>query len=337
MKILILKNRLSSWILYLTVFSILLFAASIASIFVGSADISFAGAFEALMSNNTGIEREIILNLRLPRILLAIAVGGALSISGVLLQSMFRNPLVEPYTLGISGGAGLGVCLCIIFKVSGILGIILYPAGGFLGAGLVMALVYMLSVKSGVLKIQSMLLNGVMVSFIASSLMMLMMAISRVEELHGIIFWIMGSLDQPSWPLIITALVVSLGGLVVSHNFCLILNAFALGEKEAFHLGFNTERAKKQIFLISSVLAGVSVSAAGIIGFIGLVVPHFVRMVVGSDHRILLVSSYLCGAVFLIICDMMARSIIAPLELPVGVITGVIGGGLFIYAMAKKG
>jgi iron complex transport system permease protein len=175
-----------------------------------------------------------------------------------------------------------------------------------------------------------------MISFICSSLIMLIMAVSRIEDLHGIIFWTMGSLETSQWFLIKIALAISLIGLIISYLFSIDLNAFSLGEEEALHLGVNIERSKRLLFILASLLTGCSVAVAGIIGFVGLVVPHFMRMLVGSDHRILLVASYLSGAAFLILCDTLARTIIAPMELPVGVVTGIIGGILFVYALTRR-
>jgi iron complex transport system permease protein len=250
---------------------------------------------------------------------------------------MFRNPLVEPYTLGISGGAALGVCLNIVAGGPERFGFFLLPISGFLGALGVISVVYILSTKGGIMKLSRLLLIGVMVSFIASSLIMLIMAITRAEDLHGIIFWIMGSLEEPNLSLIKAVLFVSLGGLIISLIFAVDLNALALGEEEAFHLGVDVERVKKTLFLLASFLTGCCVSVTGIIGFVGLVVPHLMRLLVGGDHRILLVASYLTGAIFLILCDTLARVIIAPTELPVGVITGLVGGSIFIYALSRKG
>ena len=281
-------------------------------------------------------EYSILFDIRLPRIILGFAIGGALSLAGVILQGMFRNPLVEPYTLGISGGASLVVCLNIVLGLHQGLGVLTLPFSGFLGAALVVLLVYSLSLKRGILKIQGLLLTGVMISFICSSLIMLIMAVSRTEELHGIIFWTMGSLEEPNWFLIKMTSLVSLAGLLASYLFCLDLNALGLGEEEAAHLGINTERTKRLLFVIASLLTGVSVSIGGIIGFVGQVIPHFMRMFVGSDHRILLIASFLGGGAFLILCDTLARTIISPMELPVGVITGILGGSLFVWALSKK-
>ncbi|MCD6521145.1 iron ABC transporter permease [Candidatus Calescamantes bacterium] len=283
------------------------------------------------------ITKEILFKIRLPRIILGFAVGGALAIAGVILQGLFRNPLVEPYTLGISGGAGVFVCLNIVLKVYQKFGVITFPIAGFVGAGLVIILVYILSIKEGKLRIQGLLLTGVMISFISSSLIMLIMAVTKSENLHGIVFWIMGSLEEPNIFLVKMALTVSILGLLISYVFCLDLNAFSCGEEEAHHLGIDVEKTKRLLFILASLLTGVCVSVAGIIGFVGLLVPHLMRMLVGEDHRILLLSSYLCGAGFLIFSDTLARTIISPLELPVGVITGIMGGSLFIYVLSKRG
>ena len=303
---------------------------------VGSAGIPFKKIIPLILEGRGTTEYSILFDIRLPRIILGLAVGSALSIAGVLLQGMFRNPLVEPYTLGISGGAALGVCLNIVLRLNIIGGILSIPASGFLGAIVVILAVYSLSARKGILKIQGLLLTGVMISFISSSLIMLIMAVSRAEDLHGIIFWIMGSLEEPNLVLIKVIVLISAIGLFISYLFATELNALALGEEEALHLGINTEKTKRLLFILASLLTGCAVSVAGVIGFVGLVVPHFMRMFVGGDHRILLITSALAGGAFLILCDTLARTIISPLELPVGVITGIIGGAIFVYFLSKK-
>jgi iron complex transport system permease protein len=330
------REKTVRWAFWIAVLCSLLFGTVFFSLCIGSVGISLKKIIEVICEGNTSTEYSILFDIRLPRIILGFAIGGALSIAGVILQGMFRNPLVEPYTLGISGGAALGVCLNIILRLNHTLGLFSLPLFGFLGANLVIMLVYSLSIRRGILRIQGLLLTGIMISFIASSLIMFIMAISRVEDLHGIVFWIMGSLEEPNWFLIKLSVLVSILGLIISYRFSLDLNAFSLGEEEASHLGINIEKTKRSLFVLASLLTGCSVSVAGIIGFVGLVVPHFVRMFVGGDHRILLISSFICGAIFLIFCDTLARTIISPLELPVGVITGILGGALFIYALSKK-
>jgi len=329
-------KKLIRWTIWILVLGGILSGVSIFSLSIGSTSLHFNKIVPLILEGKGTTEYSILFDIRLPRIILGFAIGGALSLAGVILQGMFRNPLVEPYTLGISGGAAMGVCLNIVLRLYQTLGILTLPLFGFLGAILVVLLVYSLSVKKGVLKIQGLLLTGVMISFISSSLIMLIMAVSRNEDLHGIVFWIMGSLEEPNWLLIKMASFVSVLGLAISYFFTLDLNALSLGEEEAQHLGINIERTKRLLFILASILTGLSVSICGVIGFVGLIVPHFVRLFVGSDHRILLGSSFLSGACFLILCDTLARTIIAPLELPVGVITGILGGTLFVYALTKK-
>ncbi len=330
------KNKAAAWFFWTIFLTLFLLAVGFFSLGVGSSGVTLRGLFPAILRSRDVAGYSIIFDIRLPRILLGFAVGGSLGLAGVILQGMFRNPLVEPYTLGISGGAALGAALNIVFGISGRFGILSLPLSGFLGAVVVSFLVYFLAVKKGTLRTDSFLLTGVMVSFISSSLMMLLMAFSRSEDLQGIIFWVMGSLEEPNWLLLQSELVVAVLGLILSYLFVFDLNAFGLGEEEALHLGVNTEKSKRILFILASVLTGFAVSVAGIIGFVGLVVPHFVRMFLGGDHRILLIGSFLCGAIFLILCDTLARTIIAPLELPVGVITGILGGTLFIYAVSKR-
>ncbi len=310
--------------------------AAILSLCVGSADIPVKSIPGLLFEGRGNIQSSILLDIRLPRLLLGIVVGGALSLAGTLLQGMFRNPLVEPYTLGIFGGASLGVCINILFKLDSIIGVIAYPISGFAGAAAVIMLVYYLSLNAGTLKTNNMLLIGVMISFVSSSLVMLLMSISKSEDIHTIVLWIMGSLDITDITLVKIVSAGTLAGLVMSYFFCLDLNALALGEEEAASLGINVERTKKWLFILASLLTGLSVSVSGIIGFVGLIVPHTMRILTGTDHRLLLISSFLAGSFFLVLCDVAARTVIAPLELPVGVITGIIGGTIFIYILGKK-
>jgi iron complex transport system permease protein len=282
------------------------------------------------------MEYTILSQIRIPRVMLGIAVGGSLSLAGILLQGIYRNPLVEPYTMGISGGASLGVAFVIVFSLHQVLGSFMLPLAGFIGSFLIIFLVYTISTRSGRINIQTMLLTGVMISFIASSSMMFLMAITSSENLYGIIFWIMGSLDEPDMSLIYITLIVSIASLLVSYLFVQPLNALRLGEEKAKHLGINTDVAIKLLFLLASLLAGVCVAVAGVIGFVGLIIPHLMRMLVGSDYRILLVSSFLSGSIFLVLCDVIARTIISPNELPIGVITGIVGGIVFLLMMSRS-
>lgn len=331
------NKKFSRWGIWITILLIILAGTVILSLSVGTTNIPLGEITNVCFSaDKTLANYNIVFDIRLPRIILGFAVGSALSIAGVMLQGMFRNPLVEPYTLGISGGAALGVCINIALGFNRTLGVVSVPLAGFAGAGLIIIFVYFLSARKGAMKMQGLLLSGVMVSFICSSLFMLIMAIMRVEDLHGIIFWTMGSLEQPSWLLIQIMLIASMTGLLSAYLFSKDLNALSLGDEHAMHLGVSAERTKRILFFITSVLTGLSVSVAGIIGFVGLVIPHFMRLLVGWDHRILLICSYLAGGIFLIASDTIARTIISPLELPVGVITGIIGGTIFIYTLNRE-
>jgi iron complex transport system permease protein len=329
-------NKGPGWGFCLTISVAFLLAASLYSLSSGSAGIPLSKIIPIILKGRGTSEFSIISDIRLPRIILGFAIGGSLSLAGIILQGIFRNPLVEPYTLGISGGAALGAALCIVLGLHRLFPDFAMPLFGFMGALAVVLSVYLANIHKKMLSTDGFLLTGVMISFISSSLVTLILAISRIEELHSIIFWIMGSLEEPGWVFIITVFCISLLCLVVSYFFCLDLNALSLGDEEAIHLGVNVVRTKKILFFIAALLTGVSVSIAGIIGFVGLVVPHFARMFAGYDHRRLLIVSFLTGAGFLIFCDTLARTIVAPVELPAGVITGILGGSLFVYALSKK-
>ncbi|RLD70467.1 MAG: iron ABC transporter permease [Bacteroidetes bacterium] len=323
------------WLVILILLLIAVFISIAVSISVGELSISLFDIPDIFEKGDTSMEYTILKKIRLPRIFLGFAVGGALSLAGAILQGIYRNPLVEPYTLGISGGAALGVTVAIVFGLTVSVGAMVLPISGFLGSLVIIFLVYTFSIQKGRLNTNNMLLTGVMISFIASSIMMLLMAITSSENLHGIIFWIMGSLDEPNINLIYFAFISSITGLIFSFFFVKQLNALRLGEEKAMQLGINSELAIRVLFIISSLLTGISVAVAGIIGFVGLIIPHLMRLFVGNDYRILLLSSFLGGGTFLILCDTLARVIITPNELPVGVITGIIGGAIFVVILRK--
>lgn len=315
------QSRIISWAKCILILFGLLVLTCIVSLCIGSAGIPLKKIISVLFSPREGIEYSIIFDIRLPRIILAIIIGGALSVSGVIFQGIFRNPLVEPYTLGVSGGSALAVAICVVLGLN-----IFLPLAGFIGAITSILVVYLIGIRK-----RTLLLVGVMISFISGSLVMFIMAISGSEELHSIVFWIMGSLEEPNKEIINIVSIFIFLGFITSVFFSHRLNALILGEEEAIHLGINVERTKKVLFLLASILTGCSVSISGIIGFVGLVIPHLMRILVGGDNRILLISSFLGGSIFLLVCDTLARTIIAPLELPVGVVTGIIGGIVFIY------
>lgn len=330
------KNKIYIWLLYGLSLIVLLLLVIVLSLTQGEVDIPLRSLPGFLFRSDVTMEHVILTQIRLPRILLGIAVGGALSLAGVILQGIYQNPLVEPYTLGISGGAALGVALAIVSGLPAQWGNISLPLGGFSGALLIIFLVYLMGSRQNQVRIQTMLLTGVMISFITSSSIMLLMSTTNTENLHGIIFWTMGSLDEPNNMLIYLVCGTALGGLILSYFFIQPLNALRMGEEKAMHVGINTDRSIKMLFIVASILTGVSVSVAGVIGFVGLIIPHLIRYLVGTDYRVLLFTAFLGGSVFLVLSDLVSRTIIAPNELPVGVITGIIGGSLFIIVLSRS-
>ena len=332
------QRKYTRWFVVLAVMLALLLGSVAVALSVGELNVGLGEALRMIVlgGDETSMEYLLISQIRLPRVVLGIAVGGALSLAGVILQGVYRNPLVEPFTLGISGGASLGVATTIVLGLHVSLGSYLLPLSGFIGAFLIIFLVYTISSKKGAVNVHNMLLTGVMISFIASSAMMFLMAITSSDNLHGIIFWIMGSLDEPDGGLIKLTLFSSLVVLAISYLFVQPLNALRLGEEKAMHLGFNTNVVIRVLFVLASLLAGICVSVAGVIGFVGLIIPHVLRLLFGSDYRFLLAASFLLGGIFLVLSDVVARTIISPNELPIGVITGIIGGTVFILLMGQK-
>ena len=333
------KNRSSKII---AVFILLLLAgllASLLSLKTGAIPLSW-GELHRVFSGRGGTEPEmemaaaIVFRLRLPRLILGLIVGGGLAVAGVIFQGLFRNPLVEPYTLGVSGGAALGVSIGILAGSSRAL--VFLPLLGFAGALLAVSLAYAIARRRKFLKISYLLLIGVMISFISSALIMLLLSVSSLSQFRTVVFWAMGSLEGSTPGLLRIAVPVILLGVILAWSRSWGLNGLALGEEGALHLGIPLEREKRLLFFLGSLLAGTAVSVSGVIGFVGLVIPHSARLLIGSDHRFLTPASFLLGAIFLVICDTIARTVLAPVELPVGVITGIAGGSLFIYLLSRR-
>ncbi|CAK7050772.1 MAG TPA: iron ABC transporter permease [Porphyromonadaceae bacterium] len=322
------------WFIYVLLFLVALSVVIILSLSIGEIPIPYK-KIPQILADKESMEYGVLFYIRIPRTLLGFAIGGSLSLAGAILQGIYRNPLVEPYTLGISGGASLGVTFAIVAGLH-LLNILLLPLAGFIGAFTTIFLVYTLSLKKGALSVNRMLLIGVMISFISSSLMMFLMSITATENIHGIVFWIMGSLNESNTAMIGAMVVLSIVCLLISYLFVMPLNALRLGEEKARHLGINSNATIRILFVITSVLTGACIAVGGVIGFVGLVIPHIVRLFVGSDYRIMLVSSFLSGSIFLILCDIIARTIISPNELPIGVITGIVGGVVFIVLLSRS-
>ena len=274
----------------------------------------------------------IVREIRLPRILLAMLVGAALAVSGTALQALLRNPLADPYVLGISSGAALGaiIALWIGGRVAAA-----SPLVAFAGALLTTAWVYLLGRRAGRLASYTLVLAGVITASFLSAVILFVLTLLSTRDVRGIAFWLMGDLSVVTeMQLRILLPVVALGVLAL-YAFAKDLNVLLLGEEEAAHLGVNVARVQTAVFLLASLLTGVAVSVSGAIGYLGLLVPHLGRMVVGNDHRTLLPTAALGGAIVLTLSDTLARTVVAPAELPVGAVTAVAGAPVFIYLLRR--
>lgn len=326
-----------SWLTILMALLFMTFVAVLLSLKIGEVSYTWVELWEALVGGNEELDfkREILLKLRLPRVLLGFTVGAALSIAGVVLQGLFRNPLVEPYTLGISGGASVAIAVTIVGSAELMFGELTLPLMGFIGAAVTVFFVYKLALSRERVQIQTLLLTGVMVSFISSSVMMLLLSLARHEKLQGILFWTMGGLNESRMNLILLLCGITIVAFLLVMYFAPMLNGLRLGMDRATQLGINTEKSVRLLFLLSSLLTGLCVSLVGVIGFVGLIIPQMMRLLVGGDFRILLPTAFLGGGIFLILCDIFARVIISPNELPIGVVTGIIGGVIFVVLMSN--
>ena len=280
----------------------------------------------------------IILDIRLPRTISGVLVGAALSLAGAVLQALLRNPLADPFVLGISSGAAVGAVLAILVGLgSTFLGSYAVPGAAFGGALLTLLLVYSIARTGGRVPTQTLLLSGVIVSSFFSAIIMFLISVTSNEKIFNVTFWLMGSLEYlpfQSMGVIFFYLLVGGGTLFALARD---LNLLILGEETASGLGVEVERVKKITFVFASLITGTVVSVSGLIGFVGLVVPHLVRMIWGPDHRFLLPASALVGGILLVIADTLARTVMAPSEIPVGVVTAIGGAPFFVYLLRKKG
>ena len=279
----------------------------------------------------------ILLQVRLPRVFLGFLVGVCLASVGVALQALLRNPLADPYVLGVSSGAALGVAVAVLFGIgTTVLAFSLLPVCGFLGGLVALLVVYRMAATYDRLPIHSVLLAGVILNAIFSALIMFITSIMEPNRSFGMMAWLMGSLTAPAYPALAALSVYLLAGLFLLFKQVRVLNILALGEEPARSLGIDTERAKRVIFLVSALLTGAVVSVSGMIGFIGMIIPHAVRLVIGADHRLLLPASALVGGIFLMVADTMARTFFVPSEVPVGIITALAGGPFFVYLLVWR-
>ncbi len=278
--------------------------------------------------------RLIVFDLRLPRILLGILVGAALSVAGASFQALLRNPLADPYVLGVSSGAALGAILSLIAAPQTPL---ITPLAAFLGAAATIAAVYFLGRREGQLDSGTLLLAGIISASFLSAVIMFLMTTMAGRDLRGMAFWLMGDLSTPlppnlSWILVV-GLAVAVGAIYSTAGD---LNLLLTGEREALHLGVDVTRVKLVVYVAASVLTGLAVSVSGAIGYVGLLVPHVMRMLFGTDYRLLIPTSALGGAIAIVLADTLARTVVAPTELPVGAMTAMAGAPVFIYLLRRS-
>jgi len=310
-----------------------LVAVSLAALATGGVHVPLGDVWSALMGSGRDREATVIVrDIRLPRVLLAAMVGAALAVSGTVLQALLRNPLADPYVLGISSGAALGAIVAL--WVGGRLAAA-SPLMAFVGGLVTIAWVYLLGRRGGRLASYTLLLAGVITASFLSAVILFILTLLSTRDVRGMAFWLMGDLSVVTDVQLRILVPVVVLSVVAIYLLAKDLNVLLLGEEEAAHLGVNVARVETAAFLLASLLTGMAVSVSGAIGYLGLLVPHLGRMLVGSDHRTLLPTAALGGAIFLVISDTLARTVVAPAELPVGAVTAVAGAPVFIYLLRR--
>lgn len=335
-------ERRRRWKLYVVLLLVALVISIIFSTCLGSTYIPPLEALKSLFNwaipslEVNSLYEQIVIAVRLPRVVLGCLVGAALSLAGVLLQGVFRNPMADPYIIGVSSGAALGAALAIVLGLGfALLGSATIPVMAFAFAMATLLLVYNLSRVGGRVPVMTLLLSGIAVSIFLSSITTFISMFAG-ESLHGLYFWLLGSLSLAQWSqvMVIAPIVVSCS--VAAMLYARDLNIMLMGEETATTLGVNVEDVKLIVIVISSLVTAAAVSFTGMIAFVGLMVPHMARLMVGPDHRVLIPCSTLFGALLLVICDDIARVALAPTQIPVGVITALAGGPFFIYLLRRR-
>ncbi|MDD5730507.1 MAG: iron ABC transporter permease [Candidatus Omnitrophica bacterium] len=307
----------------LPVLLLLLCAAIILALAKGAVNIPLSGL---LLKEN-----QVVFNMRIFRIIVAVLAGSGLAVSGIALQAILRNPLAEPYLLGTSSGAGLAAVTWLVLGLSRVY----IPLAAFLGAVISIILVYNLAQERGRVSDKSLILSGVIVSIAFSSLIVFLVFLSGNRAAHEMTWWLWGSFQVYDYKLVgLVALPVILG-ICALYLFSQDLNAISMGEEEATHLGIDTQNIKKLVILITALITASLICICGIIGFVGLIVPHMMRLVFGPNHKVLIPAACLAASVFMVVCDLISRTLFAPAEIPVGVITAVIGAPVFIILLKR--
>jgi iron complex transport system permease protein len=305
---------------------------------VGTTTISLGRVFDRSIAWDANVDAQIFYVARLPRVLAGALVGSTLAAAGVILQALLRNPLATPFTLGVSAGASLGAMLAVTLKLEfGVLGVSSIPLASFAGSLIATGIVYALaaSQRKG-LSTNVLLLAGVTLNAFFSALILFVQYVADFTEALRALRWMMGGLDVAGYAPIVAALPFTIVSFIVFAVMARTLNLLSAGAEAAASRGVEVIRDQRLAFLSASLATGAAVSLGGPIGFIGIIVPHLVRLLVGADHRIVLPASALFGAAFLVLCDLASRTVMAPLEIPVGVVTALIGGPFFLWLLVKK-
>jgi iron complex transport system permease protein len=345
-------RRTSRWKLIVLLLVVALIIIVILSLSVGSVSIPFSDVLTVLgkripflsnlidSSSITAETQSIILVYRLPRVLAGVLIGAALAASGVLYQGVFKNPMADSYVLGVSAGAAVGASVAILSGISfAFFGLGLLQVAAFLGALSAVFLVYNISRVGPRVPVETLLLNGIAINFFGFAVVGLFEVLAG-NELEIIVGWLIGGYSNVLWKSIWSVLPIIIIGIVVSYFFARDLNVLSMGEETAHHLGVNVERSKQILLVLAALTTAAAVSISGLIGFVGLMIPHLTRLLIGPDHRILLPTSTVVGAIYLVICDDIARVITTPFlstgEFPVGIITMLFGGPFFIFLLKRK-
>lgn len=278
----------------------------------------------------------IVLSVRTPRVILASLVGMGLGVSGAAMQGLFRNPMAEPYVLGMSSGAAVGACLAIVLGVGAVFGGFAVPVLAFTGSSLTIFVVYNIARTGSRVPTETLLLSGIAVGLFLYAVVSFLKITASMESLQNVVLWLMGSFAAATWSDVSMLLLPMAAGTTLLFAMAGELDIFQFGEETAIHLGLKVEAVKRTLLFTCALVTGVAVAVSGIIGFVGLIVPHMVRILIGSRHRILLPCSALLGAIFLVCCDTLSRIIAQPAEIPIGIITAAVGAPYFIYLLRRR-
>ena len=336
----------SRWVFLVSTVFLVAMLVFVLCLGMGTQPIPFLKIFSVIMGAVAGLSYEqgpsdstsvILFHVRMPRVLLAFFVGGSLAMVGVALQALLRNPLADPFVIGISSGAALGAAIALLFGLGISVGTIsALPVCAFAGALISLMIMYRISSAQYGFSVYTLLLAGVVLNAIFSAFIMFLTSIAEPNRVFGMYAWLMGTLTGPDWSTL-GILVLYLGaGLFILGRHAQSLNLLTLGEETARSLGVEVERVKKSVFLAAALLTGAVVSFSGIIGFVGLIIPHAVRLVFSADHRLLLPVAGLVGGMFLMLADTLARTALSPSEFPVGVITALVGGPIFLWLLTTR-